>query len=86
MENAPYTEDCNYHAIFNDIIRSGAVLRGMSTYISPKLITEEQKQVVIDVLNRTSLGTYGATGLSILLITKIFYFNTESIMDITSME
>lgn len=70
MENAPYTEDCNYHAIFNDIIRSGAVLRGMSTYISPKLITEEQKQVVIDVLNRTSLGTYGATGLSIFADNK----------------
>lgn len=65
-ENAPYLNDlASYRAIFNDIIRSGAVLRGMSTYISPELVTEEQKQIVTDILKRTSLGAYGATGPSI---------------------
>lgn len=65
-DNAPYLNNLvSYRAIFNDIIRCGAVLRGMSTYISQELVTEEQKQVVIDVLSRTSLGTYGVTGLSV---------------------
>lgn len=72
-DNAPYLTDlASYRAIANDITRCGAVLRGISTYISPELVTEEQKQVVIDVLSRTSLGIYGATGLSIFADNKDF--------------
>lgn len=63
--NAPYMKNVTYRAISSDVTRSGAVLRGMSVYISPELITEEQKTTVRRILDEENFGHYGCTGLSL---------------------
>lgn len=63
--NAPYMKDVTYRAVSNDVLRSGAVLRGMSVYISPELVTEEQKDIVRRILGEEDFGHYGSSGLSL---------------------
>ena len=63
--NAPYMKDVTYRAVSNDVLRSGAVLRGMSVYISPELVTEEQKDIVRRILDEEDFGHYGLSGLSL---------------------
>lgn len=62
---APYMKNVTYKSLTNDVIRSGAVLRGMSVYISPEFVTEEQKKVVERILAEENFGPYGFTGLSL---------------------
>lgn len=63
--NAPYMKDVTYRAVSNDVLRSGAVLRGMSVYISPELVTEEQKDIVRRILGEEDFGHYGSSGFSL---------------------
>ena len=63
--NAPYMKNVTYRGILNDVLRSGAILRGMSTYISPKFVTEEQKKLIKQILDGENFGDYGFTGLSL---------------------
>ena len=63
--NAPYMKDVTYRAVSNDVLRSGAVLRGMSVYISKELVTDEQKDIVKRILDEENFGPYGFSGLSL---------------------
>lgn len=63
--NAPHMKDVTYHAVSNDVLRSGAVLRGMSVYISKELVTDEQKDIVKRILDEENFGPYGFSGLSL---------------------
>ncbi len=60
-QRAPQSKSTNYRALYNDVIRSGAVLRNMSAYVSPALVSEEQKQAVKNALDGTVFGYYGIT-------------------------
>lgn len=63
--NAPHMKDVTYRAVSNDVLRSGAVLRGMSVYISKELVTDEQKDIVKRILDEENFGPYGFSGLSL---------------------
>lgn len=63
--NAPYMKIVSYRAISSDVLRSGVILRGMSVYVSPAFITEEQINAVKRILDEENFGHYGFTGLSL---------------------
>ncbi len=63
--NAPYMKNVTYRAISANVKRCGAVLRGMSVYVSSDLITEEQKNIVRRILHEEKFECYGFTGLSL---------------------
>ncbi len=60
--NAPFVKNFSYRAITSNVLRGGAVLRGMSVYISSELINEQQKIIVRRILDEEYFGPYGLTG------------------------